>query len=67
MSEELPTNKELPFTIDARVWATEFVAIVQQSPDIPTDLETMTTWFANAIMAGYDEGVRRSHDKTIKD
>jgi len=42
---------------DAQVWAREFVKIVRENPSIPTDEGTMIGWFANAIMAGYDDGV----------
>ena len=39
---------------DARVWAYYFAAVKARNPDIADDVETMTTWFANAIMAGFD-------------
>jgi hypothetical protein len=39
---------------DARDWATEFVAYVQKNPAIATDPETMTSWFATALMRGYN-------------
>lgn len=40
---------------DAKIWATEFVKTVNKHPEITKDIETMTTWFANAIMSGYDK------------
>lgn len=40
-------------TMDATVWAREFVA------RFGGDEELMRAWFANAIMAGYDEANRR--------
>jgi hypothetical protein len=43
---------------DAQVWAREFVKIARENPKIPVDEGTMIGWFANAIMSGYDEGVR---------
>ena len=39
---------------DGREWARMFVAHVKQNPSIPTDEATMTGWFANAIMRGWD-------------
>lgn len=42
-------------SFDATVWAKYFVALVRHKPQIPTDEECMTTWFANALMRGYDE------------
>jgi len=42
-------------SFDARDWARMFVGLVQHNPAIATDEETMTTWFANALMRGYDE------------
>lgn len=44
-----------PRTIDALIWAQEF----NRRFDSP-DLSTMHGWFANAIMAGYDEAARRA-------
>lgn len=52
-----PEAKDFYRSFDARVWARAFVAHVQRNQSIATDEETMTTWFANAIMRGYDEGV----------
>ena len=40
---------------DARDWAKYFVEYVRRNPSIATDTETMTTWFASAIMRGYDQ------------
>lgn len=42
-------------SFQARVWAREFCKRFPQS-----DENLILTWFANAIMAGYDEGVRDS-------
>jgi hypothetical protein len=41
---------DLHGTIDARVWAEEFVRIHGG------DVDLMIGWFANAIMAGHDHG-----------
>jgi hypothetical protein len=46
---------ELYKSFDARVWASEFVRYVNENPSIATDEGTMTTWFASALMRGYDE------------
>lgn len=43
---------------DAMKWAEEFVRIVKENPEIPTDVGTMLGWFANALMTGYDRGHR---------
>ena len=32
-----------------------FVEVVKANPAIATDAECMTTWFASAMMRGYDE------------
>lgn len=42
-------HQRWPHTMDATVWADEFI---RQFPDM--DRGMMITWFANAIMAGYD-------------
>lgn len=44
----------LPDTLDARIWAKEWLKTIKKRPNIPTDEGTMIAWFANAIMAGYD-------------
>jgi hypothetical protein len=49
-------------SFDARDWAKAFVEHVTANPGIPTDEATMTTWFANALMRGYDE-----HNWSTKD
>lgn len=46
---------EILKSFDARDWARAFVCYVHNNPAIPTDEETMTGWFANALMRGYDE------------
>ncbi len=42
-------------SFDARLWAESFVAHVAQYPQLPSDADTMTTWFASALMRGFDE------------
>jgi hypothetical protein len=39
---------------DAEVWAAAFVGATARTPEIAHDAETILTWFATAIMAGYD-------------
>jgi hypothetical protein len=41
-------------TLDAQVWAKEWLKTIKKNPSIPTDEGTMISWFSNAIMAGYD-------------
>ena len=53
-----------PQTMDARVWAREFIAVAQRVPFIASDEGCMTGWFANAIMAGWDERCRREERKS---
>lgn len=50
-------------SFDARDWAKSFVAHVKLHPVIPGDEETMTTWFASALMRGYDQGRRDADEK----
>lgn len=57
--DELPGNPEWSRSYDAHVWAKKFVEYVRRIPEIATDEGTMIGWFANAIMAGYDEHARR--------
>ena len=47
---------------DARVWAKEFMQEWRKhsNRDSWIDESLMISWFANAIMAGYDEAKRRA-------
>ncbi len=47
-------SQHWPHTVDARVWADEWVKAAVVNPEIATDHACMVGWFANAIMAGYD-------------
>lgn len=58
MSTSFPPGGEILKSFDARDWARAFVAHAQWNPAIPLDEETMTGWFANALMCGYDEHAR---------
>lgn len=51
-------SAKLHVTTDAIVWASEFKKINPEA-----DEELMFGWFANAIMAGFDEGMRRGYRK----
>lgn len=62
---------DLNSTTDAQVWAEEFMSIWRNEPIDTMDVELMTTWFANAIMAGYDEARRKyemvnAHEITMR-
>jgi len=46
-------------TIDAKIWTLAFMKSIKEHPSIATDPMTMVGWFANAIMAGFDEAKRR--------
>jgi hypothetical protein len=60
------TQMTLAGNTDAQVWATEFLkVIVDQSVTIDEGL--MLGWFANAIMSGYDEGVRAERKRGFDD
>ena len=45
---------------DAWVWAKEFCRIYESDPDLNITEDWMATWFANAIMAGYDHAKREA-------
>jgi hypothetical protein len=60
-----------PQSMDAVVWAKEFMRIYLSFRNAEgrlfyIDEELMRGWFANAIMAGYDE-VRRKYEKLISE
>lgn len=50
---------KLRSTMDAQVWAREFMAVLDAHLGVAVDEGLMLTWFANAIMCGYDHGVRK--------
>lgn len=50
-------------SMDARVWTAEWLKCAEANPSIAADEGTMLGWFANAIMAGFDEAQRR-HEKS---
>lgn len=52
---------------DAQVWARTWIEMISDNPNIPTDEETMVGWFANAIMAGYDQGRRAEQQRNFMD
>ncbi len=45
-------------TFDAQIWTKEWLKTIKENPSIPTDEGTMISWFACAIMAGYDHARR---------
>lgn len=59
------TEMDLVGNTDAQRWAQEFVRMAEANPAIPTDEGTMIGWFANAIMAGYDEGQRKERQRPL--
>jgi hypothetical protein len=52
---------KLHSTTDASIWAKEFCKL---NPQVDEDL--MLTWFANAIMTGYDEAQRRTREDQVR-
>ena len=66
--EELPgmlalalavSEGQWPCTMDAQVWADEWLRTLKAHPGIAHDRATMIGWFANAIMAGWDTACSR--------
>jgi hypothetical protein len=51
--DKKPVSK-IPQSMNAIDWVDEWLAIIKENPDIPTDRDTMLGWFANAIMCGWD-------------
>ena len=60
MARILVPPVDLHKTTDALVWAQEFVRIMEENCLLNVNVEIMTGWFANAIMVGYDWGVRNA-------
>lgn len=53
-------------SMDAKVWAQEFIKTIKEHPEIPYDEGTMIAWFANSIMRGYDEGFSRGKKTAVE-
>jgi len=47
--------------MDARRWASEFNAVLASNNQQQIDEGWLISWFANAIMCGYDEAMRRTN------
>jgi len=60
---------DLLSTMDAKVWAKEFMRLYENNKlrpiNVPdwVDEALMIGWFANAIMTGYDKGKAQSHQE----
>jgi hypothetical protein len=54
-----------PTNIDAKKWAIEFMRLYKKF-GYEIEQESMIGWFANSIMAGFDEANRRSHSSLPK-
>jgi len=52
-------------TMDAWIWAREFMRIVQ-TENLTVDEELMLVWFANAIMVGYDAARARIREDAAR-
>ncbi|AXH68727.1 hypothetical protein SEA_SPARKLEGODDESS_9 [Streptomyces phage SparkleGoddess] len=58
-------------TTDAQIWAKEFMKVWENEPIDIMNEDMMLGWFANAIMAGYDEARRKyemtnAHEATMR-
>jgi hypothetical protein len=51
------TTEKIPHTTDALIWARKFCEIYKKNHG--TEIDWMLGWFANSIMAGFDEACRR--------
>lgn len=55
-------NTEFTKSFDAQDWAKAFMNIVVKGK-IVIDEELMIGWFANAIMRGYDESMKKGNNE----
>ena len=63
---------KLAGNVDAQKWAQEWVKLMAslspaQRAEFVVDEGTMIGWFANAIMSGYDDGVRAERKRGFHD
>lgn len=61
-------EQKFPHTMDAKVWAEEFMKLVPLYSRAGLDEGDLIGWFANAIMAGYDmaQSRLRTEEQRIK-
>lgn len=52
---KMSTAFNIHASFDAREWSAYFMATLRENPEIVIDQDLMDTWFANALMRGYDE------------
>lgn len=60
MFEEKDELESPIHSFDAMVWAKSFISHYETVPNFVIDEEIMISWFANALMRGYDEGYRKA-------
>jgi hypothetical protein len=53
------SEEKIPHTMDAQIWAREFCETYEKINGREIDFNWMIGWFANSIMAGFDEACRR--------
>lgn len=62
-------EKRLLGTMDATIWSEEFMKAYNNPPILEDETEFqgwMNTWFANAIMKGYDVGREKGYSEGIE-
>ena len=52
-------------SFDADVWVDAWMEAIDKNPQIPFDRQTMTGWFANALMRGFDEWKMHNPDTKL--
>lgn len=61
------TANQIPNTVNAQIWTREFCQTFRELyPGVDIDEGWILSWFANSIMAGYDEGCRRTAKEVIE-
>jgi hypothetical protein len=58
----LPANFKTLESFDAQHWAASFLDTLRNNPGIVIDHDLMVTWFASALMRGFDEHYQRTSE-----
>jgi len=61
--EKLAEKSKVPASFDAKDWAEEFNNVLVRRGEQPYDPGWLIGWFANALMRGHDEGVKRTKEE----
>lgn len=67
LREKTPGEVYEALGIDGQMWARHYLSVIRQSPHLVFDESFMESWFCNAIMTGYDAGLKAAKQNLNQD